>query len=170
MEIADAIDKLTEAVEKIPASQEFLYLSIVANVTIILVAGLVFFQHWNFGNRDRKVRAHERIAQWNDPEFSDRRKGVYRYLAATSRADDVKMKRYHREAAFREAVLQCLNFFEALGQGIDDKVIHEKAARRFFSGIVVEFYDASLPVRKYLKEKSGEDALEDLGRLAKKWR
>lgn len=168
MEIAEAIGKLIEAVEKIPNSQGFLYLSIFANLAIIGTAGFVFYQHWVQGKQERRVRAHERIAQWNDPHFTEQRAGVFKFLADPEKSPQDKLEKYRSDEKWRATIVQMINFFEVLGQAINDDVVDEESAKRFFEGILDSFYKSAFPIIVAFRELD-TDSLADIVWLAHRW-
>ena len=168
MEIAEAIGKLTEAVEKIPNSQVFLFLSIFANLAIIGTAGFVFYQHWVLGKEERKVRAHARIQTWNDPSFVSRRIGLHDQLNALNVTE--KGNKFDEDENFRAVVIQVLNFFESLAQGIDEGVLDEGSCRRYFKGSLIPYCNAMEGLIAHLQKKySDQTMFSDFSRLARDW-
>lgn len=161
--IADAITQLDD----LPIVK---VLGIVADLAIVATAFFVWHQlrHSVLVREVRKVRAHERIAQWNEPHFVQRREGVLRYLKDATITEDEKVKRFNEDDSFGAAVVQILNFFEALAQGIRDGVINEKSARDFFGLIAKAAYDSSLPLIRDARATYSE-ASKDFEWLIHKW-
>ncbi len=118
----------------------------------------------------KRAKVHDRITEWINYEFSVRRSRIYKVISAptTSRADIID--KWQNDEDFRATSNRVLNFLEALAQGIDDKILDEKAAKRFFRPIACPYFEMYKELVKYIREQGKDPTIfSDIETLVKKW-
>ena len=123
-------------------------------------------------SREEKIldRTIAYISRWNCPEYGHFRATIKEIIGELE-ANKISNLKDHLEENREKAqdIITILNFLEELAFLIDEGLIHEERARKYFRGIVIQTYTKLSSVIHVRKQATNERAYEYLCNLYNKW-